>query len=121
MVKLFESERKAMELVWENEGATAKVLSALAGSRIGWSKNTTYTVLTKLVEKQIVRREEPGFRCWSAIPREEAAYSEAASVVNAFFGGSVKSLFASFLAKEKISEEELSELREIIDRYQTDK
>ncbi len=44
-LKLFDGELKLMELLWENEGATAKELTLLAAEKIGWNKNTTYTVI----------------------------------------------------------------------------
>ena len=59
-----------MELLWENEPVSAKELSLLADERIGWNKNTTYTVIKKLISKGAVKREEPKFICSSLINRE---------------------------------------------------
>ena len=117
--KLFEGERKLMELVWAHEGASAKELSALAAETIGWNKNTTYTVIKKLVAKGVIRREEPGFICRSLVGREEAGRAEAKAVLRSFFGGSVKALFSSFMAEGIVSGEEAEELRRAIDRQGT--
>ena len=114
-IKLFEGELKLMELLWENEGAAAKELTVLAAERIGWNKNTTYTVINKLVMKGAIRREEPGFVCSSLIGREEAGCEEAKSVLRSFFGGSVKAMFSSFMAERTLSDEEADELRRMID------
>lgn len=116
-VKLFDGELKLMELLWEYEGATAKELTMLAGERIGWNKNTTYTVIKKLVSKGAIRREEPNFICRSMIRREEVGQEEARNLLNSFFGGSIKSLFASYMANEKLSREEADELRRLIDEH----
>ena len=59
-MKLFDSELRLMELIWANDGCTAKELSLLAADQIGWNKNTTYTILKKLVAKEAVERIEPG-------------------------------------------------------------
>ena len=116
-LKLFEGELKLMELLWENEGATAKCLTLLAGERIGWNKNTTYTVIKKLVTKGVIKREEPGFICRSLIGREDVGRDEARTVLSSFFGGSVKAMLSSFMAEGALSEDEAIELRRMIDEH----
>ena len=115
-IKLFDGELKLMELLWENEGATAKELSALAAEKIGWNKNTTYTVIKKLVAKGAIKREEPSFICRSLIGREDIGREEAQTVLRSFFGGSVKAMFSSFMSEGVLSEEEAEELRRMIDQ-----
>ena len=70
-LKLFDSELKLMELLWNNEPVSAKDLSLKANEEIGWNKNTTYTVIKKLIAKGAVKRDEPKFICTSLINREE--------------------------------------------------
>ena len=116
-IKLFEGELKLMELLWENEGATAKELTVLAADKIGWNKNTTYTVIKKLAAKGAILREEPGFICRSLIGREDAGREEAKTVLNSFFGGSVKAMFSSFMAEGALPDEEADELRRLIEGH----
>jgi len=116
-IKLFEGELKLMELLWENEGATAKELALLASERIGWNKNTTYTILRKLVAKGVIERSEPNFVCRSLITREDVGRYEAQKVLRSFFGGSVKALFSSFIADGTLSDKEADELRKLIDEH----
>ena len=116
-IKLFEGELKLMELLWEHEGATAKELTLIAAEKIGWNKNTTYTVTKKLVAKGAIRREEPAFICHSLIGREDVGREEAKTVLRSFFGGSVKAMLSSFMADDGISEEEAEELRRMIEDH----
>ena len=116
MIKLFEGELKLMELLWANEGATAKELSLLAADRIGWNKNTTYTVIKKLVAKAAIRRDEPGFVCHSLIGREDVGREEAKTVLYSFFGGSMQAMLSAFMAEGALSKEEADELRLMIDQ-----
>jgi BlaI family transcriptional regulator, penicillinase repressor len=116
-IKLFEGELKLMELLWEREGASAKELSLLAAEKIGWNKNTTYTVIKKLVDKGAIKRSEPGFICRSLVGREEAGREEAKAVLRSFFGGSVKALFSSFMSDGTLSAKEADELRKLIDEH----
>lgn len=116
-IKLFEGERKLMELLWEHEGATAKELSLLAAEKIGWNKNTTYTVVKKLITKGVIGREEPGFVCRSLIDREDIGREEAKEVLRSFFGGSVRALFSSFVADGTLSRKDADELKKLIDEH----
>ena len=115
--KLFEGELKLMELLWRNEGESAKELSLLAAREIGWNKNTTYTVIKKLIAKGAIERSEPGFVCRSLITREETGREEAREVLRTFFGGSAKSLFSAFMSDGTLSGEEAAELKRMIDGH----
>ena len=114
--KLFDSELKVMELIWEREPISAKSVSLLAADRYGWNKNTTYTVIKKLEAKGVLHREEPGFVCTSLISRDEVCRTETQGLIDKLFGGSRKALFSALLEDESISAEELDELRAMIER-----
>jgi predicted transcriptional regulator len=114
--KLFDSELKVMEIVWQKEPITAKEISLLLGETIGWNKNTTYTIIKKLIEKNMIVREEPNFICTSAIKKEEVQSAETNSLIDKLYNGSKKMFFAAFLQNEKLSEDEAEFLKRLIDK-----
>ena len=114
--KIFDSEIKLMEIIWENEAESAKNISLMANERIGWNKNTTYTILKKLEAKGYISREEPGFICKSLVSAKEIQQSETKGLIDKLFKGSRKALFSALLSDENISDEELEEIRRMIDR-----
>ena len=114
--KLFDSEAKVMEIIWERGALSAKEISLIAADTIGWNKNTTYTVIKKLEAKGFIRRDEPGFICTPLVSKEEMQKSEASSLLNKVFGGSRKALFSALLEDEKLSEKEINELKDLIDK-----
>ncbi len=116
MQKLFDSEIKVMEIIWSNEPVTAKEVSLIAAEIIGWNKNTTYTIIKKLEAKGFIKREEPGFVCTSLIARDEIQRAETQSLVDKLFGGSKKALFSALLEDEKLSDDDIRELREMIEK-----
>lgn len=113
--KLFESEAKVMEIIWAKAPISAKDISLIAAEKIGWNKNTTYTVIKKLEAKGFVRREDPGFICTPLISQNQMQKVEATSLVKKVFGGSRKALFSALLEDEPLSDEEIDELRKLID------
>lgn len=113
---LFDSEIKIMELIWKYEPVSAKQLSLIAQKEIGWNKNTTYTVVKKVIEKGYVNRSEPNFICTSLISKEEISKKEAKGLIDRFFGGSKKALFSSLLEDEELTKEDIEELRKMIEK-----
>ena len=116
MQKLFDSEIKVMEIIWEGEPITAKQVSLIAAETIGWNKNTTYTILKKLENKGAIKRGEPNFTCTSFVSRDEIQKAETQSLVDKLFGGSKKALFSALLEDEKLTESDIQELRDMIER-----
>ena len=115
-MKLFDSEIKLMEIIWEHEPISAKEVSVIADSEVGWNKNTTYTVIKKLIEKGYVERSEPGFICTSLIKKADVQKSETKGLVDRLFSGSKKALFSALLEDEELSDSDLDELRAMIDK-----
>lgn len=113
--KLFESEAKVMEIIWAKAPISAKDISLIAAETIGWNKNTTYTVVKKLEAKGFIKREDPGFICTPLISQNQMQKVEAVSLVKKVFGGSRKALFSALLEDEPLSDEEIDELRKLID------
>ena len=115
--KLFDSEIKVMEIIWEKGPLSAKEISLIAADSIGWNKNTTYTVIKKLEAKGFIRRDEPGFICTPLVSREQMQKKETESLINKFFGGSKKALFSALIDKEDLTDEQAEELQRLIDKW----
>ena len=114
--KLFDSEAKVMEIIWNRGPLSAKEISLLAADSIGWNKNTNYTVIKKLESKGFIKRTDPGFICTPLVSQEEMQKKEAVSLLNKVFGGSRKALFSALLEDEDLSDTEIKELRDLIDK-----
>lgn len=112
--KLFDSELKVMEVLWEQGASYAKDIVDILAGRIGWNKNTTYTVIKKCMEKGAIERGEPGFLCTPLVTREEVAKSETEQLIDKMFGGSSELFFSSFLKNQGISEEDAERLSRMI-------
>lgn len=114
--KLFDSELKVMQLIWENEPISAKDVSLLAEKSFDWNKNTTYTVIKKIEAKGYIKRTDPGFICTSLISQDDVRKAETHGLIDRLFGGSKKALFSALLDDESLTPEEIDSLRKMIDR-----
>lgn len=114
-MKLFDSEWRVMDILWQENDLTAKELSLRLAKSIGWNKNTTYTVVKKCIEKGAIERREPNFVCHAVITKQQAQKEEADALVDKVFGGSAELLFASILSDRSLSKEELARLRALVE------
>ncbi len=114
-IKLFDSELKIMDIVWEREPVSAKEISLIAAETIGWNKNTTYTVIKKLIEKNAIKRTEPNFICTSLVKKDDVRKAETQSLIDKLYNGSKKAFFAAFI-EDQISDDELEVLKKLIEK-----
>jgi BlaI family penicillinase repressor len=114
-VKLPDSEVKVMNYIWSEGKATAKAISEYMIKHYEWKKNTTYTVLNNLINKGILKREEPDFLCTPMISREHIGKTETKSLLKKFYNGSFSDLFSAFLNDPHMSQEELDEIKAMIE------
>ena len=115
-VKLVDSERKVMDVLWKEGDVTAKHISYVMTQRYGWNINTTYTLIKRCIKKGAVQRQEPNFLCRALIPREEVQRQEAEELLHKVFDGSVDQLFASLLSHKTLSAEEIERLKQLVER-----
>lgn len=111
---LYDSELQVMEVLWDKGPMTAGDIAKILKGAVGWNRNTTYTVIGKLVKKGAVLRTDPKYMCTPLVTRSEVQHSETKSLIDRMFGGSRTSFFAAFLHDEKLTEDELAQLRRMI-------
>lgn len=116
--KIFDSELRVLEILWSGGELAARDVAALAAEQVGWSKTTTYTVLKKCVEKGLVERSEPGFRCRALASRQEVQRRETRGLIDRMYGGSSDRLVASLLDGKTLSHEEIVRLRKLVEELQ---
>lgn len=117
MEKLFDSERRVMECLWDNGDMSAKDLAAMLAGQVGWSKTTTYTVIKKCVEKGAIERLEPGFLCRPLLTRQEVAQRETDDLIRRNYDGRADRLVASLLDSRRLSPGEIRELKDLIEKW----
>ena len=106
-------ETRFAEIIWENAPLRSQELVALAEQNLGWKKSTTFTVLRRLCEKGIFQNEKSIVS--PLMSRDEYAAVQSEQFVEETFAGSLPAFLAAFTAKRKLSEEDIRELRWMIE------
>ena len=107
-----------MEVLWEEGPVPARRVAEILSQRVGWNKNTTYTVIKKCIDKGTIQRREPNFQCLPLVRREEVQAAAAVELVDKVFDGSASLLFASLLSGKQLPPEEIQRLRALIDELE---
>lgn len=114
-MKLFDSELKIMEVLWKEGEQTAGQLAAILKERTGWNRNTTYTVIKKLVDKGAVERSEPGFVCKALVTREQVRQREANDLLSKLFDNSADLFLSAYLHGKQLSHAEIERLKALVE------
>jgi predicted transcriptional regulator len=112
---LTEVEQRVMEVLWScANGTVSEVLAALKSSRPP-AFNTVQTILRILEKKGYVRHTEEGraFRYFPLVDKADVTRTAVQSVVRRFFG-SPGALALNLLESEKVTPEELRNIRRLI-------
>lgn len=112
--KLFESEYRFMNLVWNHQPVNSTELTRICGQELGWKKSTCYTVLKKLAERGFVQNENA--LVTALVPRGQVQKYESETVVKKAFDGSLPAFLTAFLQDRKLTKDEAEEIREMIER-----
>ena len=109
--KLFEAEYKFMELVWETAPVSSTALAALAAGRLSWKKSTTYTVLRKLCEKNVLQNKDAIVT--ALLTKDEVLRAEGEELLQK--SGGMPLFLTAFFSGRKLTEEERTALQKLLD------
>ena len=112
--KIFESEYRFCLILWEHEPVTTGQLVKLCQDRLDWKRTTTYTVIKRLGERGVLKNDNG--LVTSLVSRDEAQASEIDDLVEKKFGGSLPAFVAAFTRHQKLTEQDLDEVQQMIDR-----
>ena len=113
--RLAEGEAKFADIIWDYEPVGTMQLVKLSEEQLGWKKSTTFTVLKKLCDRGLFQNKESVVT--SLVTREEFASGRSRQFVEESFGGSLPKFLTAFIGKQRLSNQEVEELKTLIETY----
>ncbi len=119
---LTRAQLEIMNLFWERGELGVAQVWKLLSERRAVARNTVQTTLTRLVEKGWlqVRAEGNAFYFRASRPREATLRGLVGQLVDSAFGGSATGLVMTLLEGRRITAEEASRIRALIDKAEED-
>ncbi|MGK0536114.1 BlaI/MecI/CopY family transcriptional regulator [Bacillus sp. 'calajunan'] len=117
--KISEAELEVMKVLWETKASLTanEVIQSLEGTN-DWSPKTVRTLLNRLVKKKAISSNQEKGKMYTYNPlfsQDNYLQIETKSFLKRFYGAALKPLLVNFIKEEKLSLEEIDELREILD------
>ena len=119
-IKVFDSELKVMDILWKEGDLTAGQLVKILKERTGWNRNTTYTIITKLIGKGAIERSGSNFTCKALITKEQVQRHEAKELIGKLFDDSAEMFLTAFLHDKALSKDEIESLKQLVERLRGD-
>jgi len=115
--RISDAEHAIMEALWDYDSPVSAqdIFDTVAGPR-QWSLATVKTLLSRLVQKQAVATRPDGRRFLYSplIVRADYVGGESRRLVDRLFGGRAASLVAHLAQSEALSEDDLSEIEQLL-------
>jgi BlaI family penicillinase repressor len=116
--KISETEWEVMKVVWADGPSSAEhVIETLQRADPTWHPKTVKTFLNRLMKKKALgfSREGREYIYKPLVRQAECVDAVSESFLERVFGGSLKPMLAHFVARKKLSAEEIRELKRLLE------
>lgn len=106
-----------MKILWGNSPITANEVIEILEDSMEWSDKTIRTFLNRLVNKKVISYKKNGreYQYFPIVTENECIREENKTFLDRVYNGAFNLMFAKFLEDEALSEEEIEELKKILD------
>ena len=118
-VSISESEWQVMKIIWSDPPRTLpEILDRLGDT--DWSKTTIQTYLARLVKKGALstKRQGKGYLYYPAVSEADCQLAESRTFLKRVYDGSLSKMVMGFVKSGNLSDRELKELKELIERQE---
>ncbi|WP_270344245.1 BlaI/MecI/CopY family transcriptional regulator [Bacillus mobilis] len=110
-----EAELEIIKVLWSKSPQTA---NEMLEETMDWKPKTIRTLINRLVQKEAVSyHQEKGcmYAYYPLLSQDSYLQVETKSLLKRFYGAAFKTLLVNFLKEEKLSSEDINELKCILD------
>ncbi len=115
MQKMGALESRFADIIWNYEPIPSGQLIKLAEQELNWKSTTSYTVLKRLCNRGLFQNQKGAVT--SLISRDDFYAMQSEQFVEETFHGSLPAFLAAFSKRKKLTEEDVMELKRIIDGF----
>ena len=114
--RLTNAESKLAQLLWDNGPIASMEMVKLALREFDWKKSTTFSNLKFLIDKGLAKNESA---CVTMLyTKGEFIAEQSCRYVDDTFGGSLPMFVASFTSSRKLSPEQITDLKRLIEEHE---
>ncbi|SFL72031.1 BlaI family transcriptional regulator, penicillinase repressor [Gracilibacillus orientalis] len=112
-----ESEWEVLKVLWQKAPRTANEIISSLPAETSWKPKTVRTLLDRLTNKEVigVHKDQRVYTFYPLFSQNECQRAKTESFVKRFYDGTLKSMLVQFIQDEDLSEDDIKELRSILD------
>jgi predicted transcriptional regulator len=111
-----ERELDILQVLWDAGAASLSEISSVLHNRRGVATTTVATILKVMLDKGLVRRTKD--RRWEAsVSQDDTGQGMVSQLLDRVFHGSAQRMVGHILAAGDLSEQDVRELRQLLDEY----
>ncbi len=116
-ISIGDAELEIMKVIWRAKEPITSLDIGKAVEDKDWKKTTIATFLARLVEKGALAAEKQGklYYYTPLITEKEYKRAQTKKLISSLYDGSVRDFAVSFFKEQKLSEEDIKELKAIFD------
>lgn len=116
------AELKVLSVLWENSPLSSSQIVDLLESSESWQSRTVKSLINRLLKKKAIGYKQNGNRYlyYPLLKKSEYLEKTSRGFIRRLFGGKISPLVAHFAKHEKISKEDLQELKAILQELESD-
>lgn len=111
-----DSELELLKIIWANGGTAlyAHIMEELLKAGRTWQKNTVITLLSRLVEKGILKTRKIGRKneYTAIVSEEDYQTAQAQTLIDKFYDGNAKGLISTLVKREILSVKDYEDLQQ---------
>jgi len=116
------AELKVLDVLWENSPLSASQIVEALENVESWHSRTIKSLINRLLKKKAIGHHQDGYRYlyYPLLKKNEYLKTTSSGFIRGLFGGKISPLVAHFAKHEKISKEDLQELKAILQELESD-
>ncbi|GMQ56946.1 BlaI/MecI/CopY family transcriptional regulator [Vallitalea sediminicola] len=122
MAKISESEWKVMKILWDKNPLTSKEIVDYVLEENDWSRKTVHTLISRLANKGVINiaKKNKYYEYSPCISKSDCQIEETNTFLEKVYNGSLQMFLTNFVKNQRLSKEEIAELKSIINNNPTE-
>jgi len=115
--QISDAEWRVMQVIWGRSPITANEVIELLENDTDWKPKTIKTLIRRLLEKKVLgfHQEGKSYLYYPLISENEGIGVETDNFLKKVFNGSLNLMVSNFINQQRLSEEDIRELKRIIE------
>jgi len=115
------AELKVLDILWKSSPLSASQIVAALEQTESWNSRTIKSLINRLMKKKAIGHKQEGnkYLYHPLLKKEEYLKKTSRNFIRRFFEGKISPLVAHFVKNEKISAEDIQELKNILEKLES--